>query len=192
MSASAITTPSPKSLPSSEEVPNELLVLPQPLPGRRKKQSMTKLYKEITDAAVLQELKEKEQAASDAKKMKEEKNGKRTKGKREARRKGEKEAGTRRKAKRKRKESKRKSKKAKKQRRATKRAPSPADTVGLESLFAKLDVEDNGQCSSCAVVFSQEDEDRFWVCCDRCDKWYCFACHKLPTKDSVPDEYYCT
>ena len=42
------------------------------------------------------------------------------------------------------------------------------------------------------MVFSQEDDDdRFWVCCDGCDKWYCFACHKLPTKDSVPDEFYC-
>ena len=84
-------------------------------------------------------------------------------------------------------------KKAKKQRRArsTKRAPSPAVTLGLESLFTQLDVEDNGLCSSCGMVFSQEDEDRFWVCCDRCYKWVCFACHKLPTKDSVPDEFYC-
>ena len=53
---------------------------------------------------------------------------------------------------------KRKQRKAK-QRRATKRAPSPVDTVGVESLFAKLDLEDSGQCSSCARVFSQEDED---------------------------------
>lgn len=48
VSASVITNPSLKSLPSSEEVPNELLVLPQPLPakiGRRKKRSMTKLKK---------------------------------------------------------------------------------------------------------------------------------------------------
>jgi len=68
----------------------------------------------------------------------------------------------------------------------------PSYTVRLESLFAQLDVEDNGQCSSCGMVFSREDdEDRFWVCCDKCNKWYCFACHKLLTKDSVPDEFYC-
>ena len=39
-------------------------------------------------------------------------------------------------------------KKAKKQRGATKCAPSPVETVRLESLFAQLDVEDNGHCSS--------------------------------------------
>ena len=75
MSASAITTPSPKSLPSSEEVLNELLVLPQPQPAKtgRRKRAINNKAKEITDAAVLQEMKEKEQAAADAKKMKEEK-----------------------------------------------------------------------------------------------------------------------
>ena len=170
MSASAITTPSPKSLPSSEEVLNDLLVLPQHLPattGRRKK-AINDKAKEITDAAVLQELKEKEQTAADAKKMKKEikmerqERGKKKRRERSWNEKKEKERKT-----------KEKSKKAKKQRRATKRAPSPADTLGLESLLetllVKLDVEDNGQCSSCAVVISEE-EDRFWVCCDRCDK----------------------
>ena len=60
-----------------------------------KKKAINYKAKEITDAAVLQEMKEKEQAAADAKNMKEEKVGKKMKGKREARRKGEKEAGTR-------------------------------------------------------------------------------------------------
>jgi NADH pyrophosphatase NudC (nudix superfamily) len=137
-------------------------------------------------------MKEKEQAAADAKKMKEEK-----KLEQERKARGRQEEKERKKLEREERQkekewkAKGKSKKAKKQRRATKRAPSPVDTVGLESLFAKLDVEDNGQCSSCAMVFSQEDEDRFWVCCDRCDKWYCSACHKLLTKNSVPDEFYC-
>jgi len=76
-------------------------------------------------------------------------------------------------------------KKVKKPRTATKRALSPVNTVRLESLFVQLDVEGNGQYSSCGMVFSQEDdEDRLWVCCDS-DKWYCFACHKLLTKDST-------
>ena len=75
VSASAITTPSPKSLPSSEEVLDELLVLPQPQPAKtgRRKKAINNKAKEITDAVVLQEMKEKEQAAADAKKMKEEK-----------------------------------------------------------------------------------------------------------------------
>ena len=72
VSASVITTPSLKSLPSSEEVLNELLVLPQPKTGRRKK-AINDKAKEITGATVLQEMKEKEQAAAAAQKMKEEK-----------------------------------------------------------------------------------------------------------------------
>ena len=84
-----------------------------------------------------------------------------------------------------------KEKKAKK-RRPKCSSPSPAATLGLESLFDQLDIVDNGQCFNCELVFNEEDEDRFWVCCDGCDNWYCFACHKIPTKDSVPDEFYCT
>ena len=107
--------------------------------------------------------------------------GERTKGKREARENERKklERQKERKAKEK------LLKKAKKPRTATKRALSPVDTVRLESLFVQVNVEGNGQYSSCGMVFSQEDdEDRFWVCCDS-DKWYCFACHKLLTKDST-------
>ena len=40
------------------------------------------------------------------------------------------------------------------------------------------------------VAFS-EDEDQFWVCCDVCNEWVCFACHKFSTTDSVPDRFYC-
>ena len=195
VSASVITTPSLKSLPSSEEVLNELLVLPQSLPAKtgRRKKAINDKAKEITDAAVLQEMKEKKQADADAKKMKEEKKLERERKARERQEEKERKKLEREeRQKEKERKAKEKSKKTKKQRRATKHAPSPVDTVRLESLFTQLDVEDNGQCSSCGMVFSQEDdEDRFWVCCDRCDKWYCFACHKLPTKDSVPDEFYC-
>lgn len=74
-SASVITNASLKLLPSSEEVPNELLVLPQPLPAKtgRRKKAINDKAKEITDAVVLQEMKEKEQPDVDAKIMKEEK-----------------------------------------------------------------------------------------------------------------------
>ena len=30
-----------------------------------------------------------------------------------------------------------------------------------------------------------------FVALDRCDEWLCFAYHKLPTEDNVPDEFYC-
>ena len=52
-----------------------MLVLPQPLPAKtgRRKKAINDKAKEITDAAVLQEMKEKEQPDVDAKIMKEEK-----------------------------------------------------------------------------------------------------------------------
>uniref|UniRef100_A0A1X7TCJ0 Zinc finger PHD-type domain-containing protein n=1 Tax=Amphimedon queenslandica TaxID=400682 RepID=A0A1X7TCJ0_AMPQE len=70
--------------------------------------------------------------------------------------------------------------------------PSPLDTaVGLGFLFDELDITDDGKCNNCELAFNEEDEERFWVCCDSCDNWYCFACHKFTTKESVPNEFYC-
>lgn len=53
---------------------------------------------------------------------------------------GEKEAGTGRKRRAK------QPKRSQRQRRTAKRASSPVDTPELVSLFADLDIEDNGQC----------------------------------------------
>lgn len=199
-SASVITSPSVRSLPSSEEVLDELLVLPQPLPpktGRRRK-AINDKAREITDDAVLQELKDKEQADADARKMKEEK--KKVEQERKARERQEKKEKKKLEQERKAREKEKKAKekeKSKKSKRAAKRrpTPSPVDTVGLESLFAQLqvDVEDNGQCVSCGMIFSEEyDEERFWVGCDGCDEWYCFDCHKFTIKATLPDNFYCT
>ena len=162
------------------------------------KKAINDKAKEITDPTVLQELKDKELTEAEAKKKKEE-------NKLERRRKAEeRKAGKQRKKleqekkaleKAKEKEKRAKEKRAKKQRkpRSTRRATSPTcTTVGLDSLFSQLDIEDNGQCSSCGMFFSNEqDEDKFWVCCDKCDMWYCFACHNFPTKDTVTDEFCC-
>ena len=71
--------------------------------------------------------------------------------------------------------------------------PSP-DTGGggLELLFSQLDVEDDGKCSGRGMVFSQEeDEDKFWICCDMCDKWLCFKCHTFSTKEDLPEQFFC-
>lgn len=85
----------------------------------------------------------KTQAAADAKKLKAKEArkrakevGKGTEGNSEERG-GEKEAGMGRK---------RRAKQPKRQRRTAKRASSPVDTPELVSLFADLDIEDNGQC----------------------------------------------
>ena len=59
-----------RSLPSSYEVLDELLVLPQPLPPRRRK-VINELAKEITEDSVFAEMKIRTEAASNARKMKE-------------------------------------------------------------------------------------------------------------------------
>ena len=188
-SASVVTT---RSLPSSEDILNELLVLPQAPPSKtgRRRKAINDKAKEVTDASVLQEMKDKAQNADKAKKMKEEKKIERARKAREKQAEKERKKLEWENEAQERKE-KKESKKAKKLKRAE-RTPSPTDTARLESLFTQLDVEDDGQCFSCGMAFSQEhDEDRYWVCCDRCDNWCFFACHKFPTKDSVPDKFYC-
>ena len=59
----------------------------------------------------------------------------------------------------------------------------------FDSLFSQLDIddnndsEDNGQCSNCGMCFCDEkDEDKFWVGCDKCNMWFCFACQTSPLK----------
>ena len=74
-SASVVSTSSLKSLPSSEEVISELLVLPQAQPSKtgRRRKAVSDTAREITVASVLQELKDKQEANAAAKKMKEDK-----------------------------------------------------------------------------------------------------------------------
>lgn len=75
---------------------------------------------------------------------------------------------------------------------AVERSPSPMDIARLETLFSQMEVQDDGQCFSCGMSFREEDDkERFWVCCDKCDEWFYFACHNLSTKDSVPEKFYC-
>ena len=64
-----------KTKQSSEEVLSELLTLPQPPPPKtsQRKKAVNHKATEITDPAVLQELKDKQLAAAEAKKKKEEK-----------------------------------------------------------------------------------------------------------------------
>ena len=191
VSVSVVTTP---SLPSSEEVLSELLVLPNPVRKTgRTRSAINQKAIEISNSTNLQEMKDKEQAKADAKTLREERKLERQEKAKERQKEKEKKQEKERKAqeRQKQKEEKVKEKKAKK-RRPKCSSPSPAATLGLESLFDQLDIVDNGQCFNCELVFNEEDEDRFWVCCDGCDNWYCFACHKIPTKDSVPDEFYCT
>lgn len=192
-----------KSIPTSEEVLNDLLVLPQPSDskstGKRKKAINCKAN-EITDSAVLQELKDKEQAIADAKKMKEEKKLEREQKAREKqeRKKLEREARTKEKKieKEERKAAKVKAKakdrKGKKKKKDKSNSPDPEGGVGLDTLFSTLDVaDDDGQCHGCGVIFSQDNQEEFWMCCDKCNNWYCSSCHKYVNQKTIPDKYYC-
>ena len=192
--ASVVTTSSQKS---SEEVLDELLQLPQPPPARtsRRKKAINDQAKEITAPDVLQEMKDKELADSVTKKKREDQLERERKAKERLEEKERKKLEREKKALERTKEKERKTreKRPEKQKHSKpiRRATSP--TVGLDSLFSQLDTEDEGQCSSCGMCFKDEQGDeRFWVCCDKCDGWYCFACHNFSTKDTLPDEYYCS
>ena len=188
---------------SSEEVLNELLTLPQPpstRSGRPRKKGVNEKALELTDDSILRGMKEKEVSSAEAKKKKEENRIERERRVKERlekkeRRKLEQEQKRQERAKQKEKKSKEKIfKKLKKKSKPISISHSSSPTVGLCSLFSELDIEeDNGQCENCGMFFKDEQSDeRFWVCCDQCDGWYCFVCHKLSTKDNVPDEYCCS
>ena len=192
---SVMTTP---SLTSSEEVLSKLLVLPKPLRKTgRTRNAINQKAVEISDSMILQEMRDKEQAKADANTLKEKKKLERQKKAREQQEEKErkkKERGRKHKNGRR----KRKKKTKAKEKKVTKkqRARSQAPTLGIEGLFDQLNIVDDGQCFNCDLIFNEDDEDRFWVSCDGpgCENWYhdCFACHKFPTRDSVPNEFYCT
>ena len=160
-----------------------------------KKKAVNDKALEITDDDVLQEMKNKEHAAAEAKKKKEENKIERERRAKERlkekeRKKLEQEWKRLERAKEKKKG--KESKKPKNSEPASTRY-SMSPTAGLDSLFAELDVEeDNGQCSNCGMFFKddqteEQNDNRFWICCDGCDGWYCFSCHKFTVKDTVPD-----
>ena len=183
---------------SSEEVLDELLQLPQPPPARtsRRKKAINDQAKEITAPDVLQEMKDKELADAVTKKKREDNKLERERKAKERleekeRKKLEREKKALERTKEKERKTREKRPEKQKHSKPIRRATSP--TVGLDSLFSQLDTEDEGQCSSCGMCFKDEQGDeRFWVCCDKCDGWYCFACHNFSTKDTLPDEYYCS
>ena len=201
---SSVSVVSSSMKQSSEEVLSELLTLPQPPPPKtnRRKKGLNHKAREITDSTVLQELKDKERAAAEAKREKEEKKLERERKANERklekeRKKLEREKKALEKAKeRERKANEKRGRKRKP--RSTKRPTSPMAN-DLDLLFPQLEIDDNddledtGQCSNCGMCFSDEkDEDKFWVCCDKCNMWFCFDCHDFPTKDTLPDEFFCS
>ena len=183
--SSSITSPvsmgSYSSHKSSEEVLDELLTLPQPpstSSGRPKRKAVIDKAVEITDDNVLREMKEKEHAAAEAIKKKEE-----NKVERERRAKERLEEKERRKVEQERKRLQREKQKERKSKEKKSRKPKNSKptstrhpvspTLVLDSLFSELDIEDNGQCSNCSMSFKDEQsDDSFWVCCDRCE-WWC-------------------
>lgn len=201
---SSVSVVSSSMKQSSEEVLSELLTLPQPPPPKtnRRKKGLNHKAREITDSTVLQELKDKERAAAEAKREKEEKKLERERKANERklekeRKKLEREKKALEKAKeRERKANEKRGRKRKP--RSTKRPTSPTAN-DLDLLFPQLEIDDNddledtGQCSNCGMCFSDEkDEDKFWVGCDKCNMWFCFDCHDFPTKDTLPDEFFCS
>ncbi len=47
-------------------------------------------------------------------------------------------------------------------------------------------------CPTCGLMYSSDNDDQLWVCCDKCDLWYNFECTGLKSKTRIPKVYYCT
>ena len=186
-----------KTMPSespSNSVLDELLVLPQAMPSTSKRRkAINHKAKEVTDLSILQDMKDKAQAEEEAKRIKEEKRLERARKAKERQVEKEKKKLEREKRAQERKMKKdlKKAESSRPKQKAVKQKASPVDIAELETLFFQMEVDD-GQCFSCGMAFRDEDdEERFWVCCDKCDEWFCFACHNFSTKDSVPEYFYC-
>jgi hypothetical protein len=202
VTSTSVVSVSSTSSPKSEDVLNELLVLPQQMPSKtgRRKKGINQKAKEITDPIVLQEMKEKEQADNDAKrKQKEQKLEREQKARERQEEKDRKKLEREKKAQAKQKEKEEKERKSKEKNAVAMPAQkqswqrrgkyASAGCQDRSEFSAQQDIEN--QCFGCKMIFCQNDEvDQLWVCCDRCDKWYCSECHDM-SEDSIPDEYYC-
>ena len=51
------------------------------------------------------------------------------------------------------------------------------------------DEESDCQCPVCGVNFSDDEEDRQWIGCDGCLRWWHVSCLQLR---DIPDDFYCS
>ena len=45
-------------------------------------------------------------------------------------------------------------------------------------------------CGNCEALYDDDNEDEYWIGCEKCDKWFHENCVGI-TPDNEPDKYYC-
>ena len=48
--------------------------------------------------------------------------------------------------------------------------------------------EDDAECPICGLAYKDDESGDSWICCDKCNDWFCFKCSGL---DDVNDDFYC-
>lgn len=139
----------------------ELLVLPKPKSKSQKKRGKNALNSKtvcITDPEILEELKAKEAEKADEAEKKRVRIAERVKKKQQK----EKE-----------KERARREKEMKKNK--------------TQEVNPSRD-EDDAKCPICGLLYKDDESGDSWICCDKCNDWFCFKCSGL---DDVNDDFYC-
>ena len=50
------------------------------------------------------------------------------------------------------------------------------------------DEQDDAQCPLCGLLYMNDKSGDSWICCDKCNEWYCFKCSGI---NDVNEEFYC-
>ena len=152
----------------------ELLVLPKPNSKSQKKGGRNALNSKtvcITDPKVLEELKAKEAEKADVEEKKRVKMVERAM----------------------KKELKEREKERRKEKKTSKTATRKNEQT-QENVVEKLaslslgDEQDDAQCPLCGLFYINDKSGDSWICCDKCNEWYCFKCSGI---NDVNEEFYC-
>ena len=153
-----------------------LLVLPKPNPKSQKRKGKNALNSKgicITDPKVLEDLKKKEAEKDELAEQKRERMIERAKKKEQKER--EKERSRR-----------------EKQASKTAREKDLMQDMNVIQKFVNLNLsgyeEDDAQCPLCGLFYKDDESGDSWVCCDKCNEWYCFKCSGT---DDLSAEFYC-
>ena len=151
---------------SSFDAVKELLVLPKPKSKSQRKQGKNALNSRtvyITDPEILEQLKAKEAEKADEAEKKRVRIAERAKKKQQK----EKEKERVRRAK-----------------EMSKRKKNQSHEVNLNPSGD----EDDTECPICGLLYKDDESGDSWICCDKCNEWFCFKCSGL---DDVNDDFYC-
>ena len=162
---------------ASVDAIKELLVLPKPNSKSQKTKGRSALNSKgicITDPGVLEDLKKKEAEKADLAEQKRVRMIERAKKKEQKEREKE---------------------RSRREKQASKTATGKNDLTQDVNVIQKLvdlnlsgDEEDDAQCPLCGLFYKYDNSGDSWVCCDKCNEWYCFKCSGI---DDLNEEFCC-